>query len=267
MRSFSPHMQGIRVISTEFMSDGEILRGDFVLPRGDGPFPGVCKFHGLPGSRDQVSGVASRLASAGFVVLTFDFRGFRRSGGLFRLSGMIEDARNAVTHLLESDLSTEGWLGVYGASYGGAVAVCSTMRDERISCVCLRAPVYDTVAFARSPMIQPAVDQLLKTDPEEVHGLAEPNLRKQILDWMVEDGARFNPIDEISKISPRPLFVITGDADEGIDLDGVQRLFELAGNPKELVVVRGANHELTDPKAYETTIDRVVAWFCDQRPG
>jgi len=254
-------VSAIRVVPTEFTSEGEVLRGDFVVPSGDGPFPGVCKFHGLPGSRDQVRGIASRLASAGFVVLTFDFRGFRRSDGVFRLSGEIEDARNAVTHLLESDLSVEGWLGAYGASYGAAVAVCSAVRDKRISCVCLRAPVYDTVAFVRSPMIQPAIDELLKTDPDEVHGLAEPRLRRQMLQWMVEDGARFNPINEISKISPRSLLVITGDADEAIDLAGVKRLFELAGEPKDLVVVEGADHGLTDPNAYEKTMDQAVAWF------
>lgn len=259
-------MSGIRVVPTEFTSGGEVLKGDFVVPPGDGPFSGVCKFHGLPGSRDQVSGVASRLAEAGFVVLTFDFRGFRRSGGLFRLSGEIEDAKNAVTHMLESDLSIEGWLGVYGASYGGAVAVCSAARDERISSVCLRAPVYDTLAFARSPLIQPAVDELLRTNPDELHGLADPNLRRQILEWMVDDGARFNPVNEISKISPRPLLVIAGGVDKDIGLAGVRRLFELAGEPKEIVVVEGADHELTDPKAYETTIERVVAWFSTQMP-
>ncbi|MDH5362525.1 MAG: alpha/beta hydrolase [Aigarchaeota archaeon] len=259
-------MLGIRVVSTAFTSEGEVLRGDFVLPPGDGPFPGVCKFHGLPGSRDQVSGVASRLASAGFVVLTFDFRGFRRSDGVFRLSGMIEDAKNAVTHLLESGLSTEGWLGAYGASYGGAVAVCSAVRDERISCVCIRAPVYDTLAFARSSMIQPAVNEVVRTDPDGVHGLADSRVQKQILEWMVKDGARFNPINEISKISPRPLFIIAGDEDGGIDLAGVQRLFELAGEPKEFVVVEGADHGLTDPKAYETTIHWVLAWFRGQKP-
>jgi len=259
-------MSAIRVVPTEFISEGELLRGDFVVPSGDGPFPGVCKFHGLPGSRDQVRGVASRLASAGFVVLTFDFRGFRRSDGVFRLSGEIEDARNAVTHLLESDLSVEGWLGAYGASYGAAVAVCSAARDKRISCVCLRAPVYDTDVFAHSHMIQPSVDRLLETDPDEVHGLGEPHLRKKMLEWMVEDGARFNPINEISKISPRPLLIITGDADEAIDLAGVRRLFELAGEPKDLVVVQGADHGLTDPNAYEKTIDQVVGWFRNRRP-
>lgn len=77
------------------------------MPSGGGPFPGVCKFNGLPHG-DQVSGVASKLASAGFLVLTFDFKGFRRSGGIFRLSREIEDAKHAVTHLLESQLSIKG---------------------------------------------------------------------------------------------------------------------------------------------------------------
>jgi fermentation-respiration switch protein FrsA (DUF1100 family) len=73
-------------------------------------------------------------------------------------------------------------------------------------------------------------------------------------------------MNQISKISPRPLLVIAGEADEGIDLAGVERLFELAREPKELLAVKGADHELTDPKARETTMDRVVAWFRTQRP-
>lgn len=259
-------MSRIRIVPTEFTSAGETLRGDFLVPSGNGPFPGICKFHGLPGSRDQVSGVASRLASSGFLVLTFDFRGFRRSDGIFRLSREIEDAEHAVTHLLRSELSMKGWVGVYGASYGGAVAICSAARDRRISCVCVRAPVYDTLAFARSSLIQPLVDALLKEDPEAIHGLIDPDLRKKILEWMIEDGARFNPMSEISKISPRPLLVIAGDADEGIDLAGIRRILELAGEPKELVVVKGADHGLTDPNAYETTTDRAVSWFHSQRP-
>lgn len=160
----------------------------------------------------------------------------------------------------------KGWVGVYGSSYGGAVAICAAARDQRISCVCARAPVYDTLAFARSPLIQPGVKAILKTDPEAIHGLADPNVREQVLEWMIEDGARFNPMSEVSKISPRPLMVIAGDADEGIDLAGVQRLFELAREPKELVVVAGADHELTDPHAYETTMDRAVSWLRSQRP-
>lgn len=260
---FRLHMTPIRIVPTEFASGGETVRGDFFVPSGAGPFLGICEFHGLPDSGKEA---APLLASAGFLVLTFDFRGFRRSDGIFRLSRAIEDAGHAVTHILESDLSKKGWVGVYGASYGGAVAICSAARDDRISCVCARAPVYDTLGFARSALIQPAVEALLKDDPKAMHGLTDPDLRRQMLEWMIEDGARFNPMNEISKICPRPLLVIAGGADEGIDLAGIRRLVGLAREPKELAVVAGADHELTDPTARKTTLDRAVSWFRSQRP-
>jgi len=254
-------MLDIRVIPTEFSSEGEILRGNYVIPQGDEPFPAICKFHGLPGSPNQVSGISTRLAEAGFLVLTFDFRGFRRSEGIFSLASEVTDATIAITHLINSDLVAPGWVGVYGASYGGAVAVCAAARDSRISAVCLRAPVYDTHAFALSPLIRPEVNRILKETPEEMHGLDDPRLQKRILDRMVNDGRRFNPMNEVSKISPRPLLVITGAADVSIDVDGVRRLYDLAGEPKKFVIVEGADHVLSDPKAYENTVNSVIAWF------
>ena len=71
-------------------------------------------------------------------------------------------------------------------------------------------------------------------------GVAQGFTRSLLLNWLVvqEDGVRFNPMSEISNISPRPLLVIAGDADEGIDLAGVRRLLELAREPKELVACR-----------------------------
>jgi len=254
-------MPGVRTIPTEFSSEGEYLRGDFVVPQGDGPFPGICKFHGLPGSPNQVSGISTLLAEAGFLVLTFDFRGFRRSEGIFSLAGELTDAKNAITHLINSNLVVPGWVGVYGASYGGAVAACATARDDRISAVCLRAPVYDTHAFALSPLIRPEVNRILKETPDEMHGLLDPLVRKHILDRMVDDGRGFNPMNEIYRISPRPLLVITGDADARIDIDGVRGLYGLAGEPKELVIVEGADHVLSDSRTYEDTVNSVIAWF------
>ncbi|MHA1965669.1 MAG: alpha/beta hydrolase family protein [Candidatus Thorarchaeota archaeon] len=158
-------MADVKIIPTEFTSEGEIIRGNFVVPPGEGPFPGICKFHGLPGGPDQVGGFALALAEAGFVVLTFDFRGFRLSDGLFTLAGQIKDAKAAITHLLESDLTVDSWSGIYSASWGAAVAICALAEDTRSTALCLRAPIFDTLWFAQSPMIQPAVDSIAETDP------------------------------------------------------------------------------------------------------
>jgi len=186
-------MVSFRVVPTQFISDSELLKGNFLVPEGENSFPGICKFHGLPGSPDQVSGIASRLAAAGFVVLTFDFRGFRSNGGLFSLANEVEDARNAVSYLLKLKQVMKDWVGVYGASYGGAVAVLAA--------------------------------------------------------------------SEIQQISPRPVLIITGDADKEIKLDGVRSFCDSAKQPKKLVVIEGADHELTNPEAFEESNETAVNWF------
>ncbi|RLI50083.1 MAG: alpha/beta hydrolase, partial [Candidatus Thorarchaeota archaeon] len=62
-------MGDVRVEPTQFLSEGEIVRGHFLIPDRQGPFPGVCKFHGLPGSSKQAEGIARELAESGFMVL------------------------------------------------------------------------------------------------------------------------------------------------------------------------------------------------------
>jgi uncharacterized protein len=258
-------MVGIRVVPTEFTVNSEVLRGHFVVPPGEGPFPGICKFHGLPGSSDQISGPATILAQNGFVVLTFDFRGFRSSDGMFTLSGQIEDAKAAITHLLESDLTFDSWSGIYAASWGAAVAVCTLAEDNRITAICLRAPVYDTLWFSETPMIRPAVESIVEMDPSQIRGIEDPKMQDQLLHQMIEDSKIHNPMNEISKISPRPLLIVHGTDDIGIPLAGVKRLYELAGEPKDLVVIEGADHNLSDPRAYKITVDTIVNWFKKQQ--
>ncbi len=258
-------MVDVEILPTEFTSEGETIKGNFVVPTGEGTFPGICKYHGLLGSSDQVRGIATRLAQAGFAVLTFDFRGFRKSDGIFTLTGEIKDAKAAVTHLLESDLTDDSWVGIYGASYGGAVAVCSVPDDPRVNAVCLRAPVYDTLWFGKSPMILPSIEFIVETDPSQMRGLEDPEIREEIVKRMVSDAEVHNPMNEVSKISPRPLLIIHGSDDILIHLAGVKRLYELAGEPKNLVVVEGADHNLSDPRAYEITVDTIVEWFTKQR--
>ncbi|MFX1318732.1 MAG: alpha/beta hydrolase [Promethearchaeota archaeon] len=253
----------VHVEPTEFTSEGERLRGNFVLPEGPGPFAGICKFHGLPGSTDQVNGIATRLAEAGFAVLTFDFRGFRSSEGIFSLAGEIKDAQAAVKHLMASGHISPEWIGIYAASYGATVAIMEASINPLITAVALRAPVYDPLAFAKSPLVSTAIEQLRQTSPQEVHGLTDPQVRQEVLRNMIRDGIRFNAMKEIHKLEC-PLFIITGNADQGVDLAGVTRLFDAATEPKEMVVVPGADHNLTNPAAYEQTMNAIVTWFYNQ---
>ncbi|MGQ4912556.1 MAG: alpha/beta hydrolase [Candidatus Thorarchaeota archaeon] len=254
-------MTSVKVIPTEFESDGATVQGHFVISEGEGPFPGICKFHGLPGGPDQTSGIATRFAEAGFVVLTFDFRGFRSSEGVFSLSNQIKDARVAVSHLLESELIDESWVGVYGASFGGAVAVCAAASDSRIDAVCLRAPVYDTAWFVRQPMMSALMEEIAAADSTQVRGIEDTVMREKMIEGMLADSLVYNPMNDISKVSPRPLLIVHGTDDVSIDLAGVKRLFEQARDPKDLIVVEGADHRLSDPQTRRITEDTIVNWF------
>ena len=254
-------MVGIRTIPTEFSVNSDTLYGHFVTPPGEGPFPGIVKFHGIPGGPDQIGGVATSLAQSGFAVLTFDFRGFRESEGYFTLSGQIPDAKAAITHLLQSDLTIDTWSGVYAASWGAAVAICTLAEETRIDALCLRAPVFDTLWFSQLPLVRASAEVMRDTDPTQIRGLDDPEIFEKTLLKMVEDSRIHNPIDEVSKIAPRPLLIVHGSDDIGIPLAGVKRLYELAGEPKDLVVVEGADHNLSDPRAYEITVNTVVEWF------
>jgi fermentation-respiration switch protein FrsA (DUF1100 family) len=257
-------MVDVEIVPTEFKVEGETIYGNFVVPDGDGPFPGICKFHGIPGSSDQISGAATHLAEAGFAVLTFDFRGYRKSDGLFRFSGQIKDAKAAITHLLESGLTIDSWSGIYAASWGGAVAVCTLAEDKRIDALCLRAPVFDTLWFSQLPLVRTSAELLRETDPTQIRGLDDPEIFEIVLENMVEDSRVHNPMNEISKISPKSLLIVHGTDDVGIPLAGVKRLYELASEPKDLVVVEGADHDLSDPRAYEITVRTIVDWFKKQ---
>ena len=127
--------------------------------------------------------------------------------------------------------------------------------------MCLRAPVYDTLWFSESPMIKPAVESIIATDPTQMRGIDNPEIREKVLAKMIEDSRAHNPMNEVSKISPRPMLIVHGSDDVGIPLAGVKRLYELAGEPKDLVIVEGADHNLSNPHAYEITVETIVNWF------
>ncbi|MCF2136713.1 MAG: alpha/beta fold hydrolase [Candidatus Thorarchaeota archaeon] len=260
-------MVSVEVLSTWFESAGEVIRGHLVRPTGTGPFPGICKLHGLPGSPDQVSGIATELAQAGFAMLTFDFRGFRSSEGIFSLSGEIEDARNAITHLLSIEEVTQGGVALYGASFGGAIAICTAARDLRVGAVAVRAPVFDTESFALSNQLSEIFAFVEEIAPDDMHGLADSTAREDMTRRLLADVKTYNPMVDVIEIASRPFLVVTGDADELIDLAGVRRLFARAGEPKTMHVVHGADHVLSEAQARRETNDLIVAWLKQNHPS
>jgi fermentation-respiration switch protein FrsA (DUF1100 family) len=105
---------------------------------------------------------------------------------------------------------------------------------------------------------------IAENEPSQIRGIEDPKNQDEYLRRMITDSKVHNPMNEISKVSPTPLLIVHGTDDVGIPLAGVKRLYELAGEPKDLVVVEGADHNLSDPRAFKITVDTIVEWFIKQ---
>jgi dienelactone hydrolase len=134
-------------------SEGTRLAGDlWSLPdtSPDAPVPGVLLCHGYGGRREQLNGAYGRkFAALGFVVLTFDYRGYGDSDGkLIRVGDrpseahdepyetrvqevrevvdvldQVEDARSALAFLMGDPRVDPNRIAVWGSSNGGGVAL------------------------------------------------------------------------------------------------------------------------------------------------
>src|ERR1700693_1176614 len=125
-----------------FYSEGCKLSGDLYLPEGLRPADrraGIVLCHGYTGVKDMYLPDNARvLNEAGYVAMTFDYKGWGDSEGpRSRLApySRVIDSQAALTWLAAQDMVDSEKLGVYGTSYGGATVVWVAAIDPRVKCV------------------------------------------------------------------------------------------------------------------------------------
>jgi fermentation-respiration switch protein FrsA (DUF1100 family) len=76
------------------------------------------------------------------------------------------------------------------------------------------------------------------------------------------DFTAIRPVDAVAEISPRPVFFIHGEADDGIPVAHAYRLFQASQNPQnQLWVVPEAGHTRSFKVQPEEYINKVTAFF------
>src|ERR1700674_1648124 len=127
--------------SVTFYSEGVKLAGDLFLPADIKPGErraGIVLCHGYTGVRSiYLPDNARVLSEAGYVVLTFDYKGWGDSDGpKSRLApySRVADVQVALTFLGPEPEVDANRLGIYGTSYGGATVVWVAAVDPRVRC-------------------------------------------------------------------------------------------------------------------------------------
>jgi pimeloyl-ACP methyl ester carboxylesterase len=224
---------------------------DAVHLAGDGHLAFVLA-HGFTQNwqRPAVWRVARGLNQAGAVV-TFDFRGHGRSGGMSTLGDLeINDLDVAVRYARELGYRRVVTVGFsmgasivlrHAALIGGVDAVVSVSGPGRW--------------YYRGTLAM-----------RKVHWAVERRLGRVVartfLATRISQG-RWDPIplgpaDAAARIAPTPLLIVHGDQDGYFPVEHAEQLFEAARQPKELWIVPGFGHAETATKT--PLLDRIGAW-------
>ena len=291
--------------SVSFYSEGVRLAGDLYRPAdagADEARAGILLCHGYTGVKSlYLPDNARVLTEAGYVVLTFDYKGWGASEGpRARLApfGRVADTLAALTFLQTRPGVDPARLGLYGTSYGGATVIWAAALDERVRCVVSVVGVGDGRRWMRSVRRPDEWRDLLaraREDREQAVLSGESALaeRDEILlqdraSAALSAAARANNPDAVStvpasfidetltfhadwvvgRIAPRPLLLVTSDDDRLVPPEESAALYANAGEPRKLVVLKGYGHyDVYAEPAFGEVMAATLAWYGAHLPA
>ena len=291
--------------SVSFYSEGVRLEGDLYRPDGAGPDDaraGIVLCHGYTGVKSlYLPDNARVLTEAGYVVLAFDYKGWGASEGpRTRLApfSRVADVQAALTFLGTRPGVDPAHLGLYGTSYGGATVIWAAALDERVRCVVsvvgvgdgrrwmrsVRRPDewHDLLARARADREQSVVsgesamaerDDILLQDRASAALSAaaranNPDAVSTVPASFIDETLSFHADWVVGKIAPRPLLLVTTEDDRLVPPEESQSLYDLAGEPKRLVVLKGYGHyDVYAEPAFGEVMAATLAWYRAHLPA
>jgi pimeloyl-ACP methyl ester carboxylesterase len=224
--------------------DGINLAAWYTPPQAEGSGSVILVAHGYNANRPE--DIYVMLAQNGYGVLAWDFRAHGASGGETCSLGYYEqlDAEAALAYALNQPGVEH--VGAWGGSMGAATLILTAAKHPEIEALVSDSafPALEDVIRLNTPIriMQPFV--LFFAEQQSGMGLDQ-----------------VCPVDKIAKISPRAVFVIDGWEGSAIAMNSPHRLFDAAGEPKQLWMEDGVPHLGTygfDPLEYEK---RVIGFF------
>lgn len=262
--------------------------------------PGVVLCQGFTGIKESfLPPLAQRLAGMGFFALTFDYRYFGESEGepRFQLLPLyqVEDTRHAITFLqLQRGVDPER-VGLYGTSFGGAIASYTAGVDSRVKCLVSTVGIGNGERWVKGMRPYWQWQQLLgrieadrrqrlltgssayvdtlevmypdpatqafwdKTTPLALKLF--PQWGTQITLESAEAVIAFKPEDVVASISPRAAMWVHAVRDALVPAGESQAMHQRAGEPKALALIDCGHWEVYRGEALEQVVAQALGWF------
>jgi alpha-beta hydrolase superfamily lysophospholipase len=236
----TPADLGLEYEVVRFTTDDGVTLSGWLVPTQRDTRTAVIVLHGFSGHRlPELAAFVPWLAERHHV-LQFDFRGHGQSDPSTITLGTHErrDVAAAVRFAQGRGL---GPIALFGVSMGAATAIVSAPD----------LPVAAVVADAAYAELHHPIANRMR---EVGYPLAELGARAIVAGASLRTRSRLTqPLRAVARIAPRPLLLIAPREDRLISWEQSKRLYEAAGEPKELLVVDGAGHAeayAAGPEAY-----------------
>jgi len=245
-----PHLTG-RLGRMERVSwkaaDGTTLNGYLTVPPGApaGRLPLVVMPHGGPEARDSFTYNmwAQFLATRGYAVFQPNFRGSSGFGRRFAEAGygqwgkrMQDDVESGVQSLIDGGRVDAGRMCMFGASYGGYVALyAGAARPDRYRCIASFAGVSDLADSVDRDCRYFGRDSA--TCAYWQRSIGDPASQRAQLDAL-------SPV-KLADAYRAPVLLVHGDNDYIVEADqsrAMERALKRAGKPVKLVILPESGH-------------------------
>lgn len=216
----TPAQDGYAYEDIHFTSaDGTKLTGWFIPAQGKA-LGTVIHYHGNAQNMTAHYSFVSWLPANGFNLFMFDYRGYGNSEGKPSRRGVYEDSVAALKYIKSRTDINQHKLIVFGQSIGGANAIDVVGRNEFDGIVGVATEStfssYKGVACDNAGWLKPLAFCLI--------------------------GNKLSPDRYVVNIAPIPLLIIHGTRDPIAPYKHAQRLYENAGEPKQLWTIENGGH-------------------------
>lgn len=283
-----------------YFSEGHVIAATLFTPAGmvaDRKYPTVAICQGFTGIRNLpvIDLMGNALNEAGFVALSFDYRGYGDSGGeRGRMAPLeqVDDIRNSITFLETLEFVDAERIGLVGISYGCLTAPHAAAIDKRVKATlgCLGvATGYRAVTNVRTPaemaeweanvaaarrrrVLFNEVDRTVRcpdvfVDSQSLAALplvweGSPIWRNPMGFDSIGRVMDHRPIDFVHRIAPRALGLLCAANDTCADPTSLRELFDAAQEPKRWISVEDVGHfELYQGEKFERFKAEITGFF------
>ncbi|ALO45942.1 alpha/beta hydrolase [Pseudohongiella spirulinae] len=279
----------VQVRSADIWSEGTRLTATVYSPTSASAadrLPTILMAHGWGGVAAQLRRDAISFAQHGYLVVTFDYRGWGESDGRIiateKLPGehegsftvqvreireivdpvdMLADWENAM-HWLQAEPQVDtDRIGVWGSSQSGGYVVEMAARDQRIKAV--HSQVSSLSGRSIGETVQAYNEATLRARGELSYPQAGATVVGNLRGAPIANRfANYSPVDRMHEIEGTPIqFVLAGEEELFDNRDHGILAHDRYEGPKNLVVIPGISHYGIYREAWRQAHDLALAWF------